>query len=205
MTGLVVTQPLFKPRCPFCRKSLDLAALVAGPQVCPHCAKPFEATPFGPRSAAADEPATPVHAVPGGANPCAYHPGNAAVDHCDRCGVVMCGLCRIDLQDRQLCAPCFDRLAAGKELRLHKTRGADFRGLAWLSVLGSMTFYLAPILGPAAIVFGILGLRERRREGGDGPGLVSSGVAIGCGSLVTLGGLFFLFAMVALIAAGGKT
>lgn len=200
MTGLVVTQAPRKPRCPHCRKVLDLNGLAAGPQVCPSCSKPFEGTPFSPKVVAGDAPAISLHAVPGGANPCAYHPNNAALGHCDRCGVVMCGLCRIDLEDRQLCAPCFDRLTVGKELRLHKTRGADFRGLAWLSVLGSMLFYFAPILGPAAIVFGVLGLRERQREGGDGPGLVSSGLAIGCGVLVCLAGLFFVISLFTVFA-----
>lgn len=202
MTGLVVHQPLFKPRCPYCRTVVDTAAVVAGPQACSHCGKDYQATAFALAPPPAERAPLGLAEVPGATTPCAYHPGNAALAHCGRCGVVMCDLCRIDLVDRQLCAPCFDRLAESKELRLHQNRAPDFRGLAWLSVLGSFTFYCAPILGPAAIVFGILGLRERRRAGGDGPGVVSSVLAIGCGAVVLVGGLFFVGLLATAIVAG---
>lgn len=42
--------------------------------------------------------------------PCAYHPGNAAVGVCERCGDFMCQLCTTTVEGRHYCPRCFDLL-----------------------------------------------------------------------------------------------
>ncbi|MDD5707820.1 MAG: B-box zinc finger protein [Kiritimatiellae bacterium] len=63
---------------------------------------------------------TSVRAVPGDAT-CFNHPDKQASSVCDACGRLLCGLCRIDFNERIVCAACLNR-----ERQLVRKRGKGF-------------------------------------------------------------------------------
>ncbi|HEY0782717.1 MAG TPA: hypothetical protein VGE98_09700 [Thermoanaerobaculia bacterium] len=165
------------PTCPHCAAPLDPAALAVGEQICPSCRRPFVAQPFAPpelvRQAAAS-----LAAGPAGAVPCARHAGNAAVAACQRCGVFMCALCRVDIDGQELCPDCFDRLAAEGALPSARSQLRNFRGIALSLGIGGCLFYCFGLMtGPLSIYFAIRALRQRR-ELGEQEGLPSIVVSI---------------------------
>lgn len=107
---------------------------------------------------------------PDGATPCADHPGNAAVTECARCGLFMCGLCRIDADGQALCPACFERLSKEGALASARTSYRDFRGIgAKLAAVGLIIIFLGPLCGPAAI-FCAWKARQQKIEWGDEDG-----------------------------------
>jgi hypothetical protein len=122
---------------------------------------------------------------PGGAFACPAHRGNAAVASCERCGVFVCGLCRIDLEGQPFCPACFDRVVAGGEQVLTRNRFRDFEALGWLlSLAGLLCTCTGVVTGPAA-VFCALKARRQRLAWGDAAhnGRLLLGVALGLASL----------------------
>ena len=94
---------------------MDPGAILSNPVSCPICLREFEAVLFDPPVPDVAVPRV-AEAGPEGANPCGHHPGNVAADHCTRCGVFMCALCRIETDGRVLCPPCFERLLDAGQL-----------------------------------------------------------------------------------------
>jgi hypothetical protein len=151
------------PVCPHCNAPLLVETMSAGPQQCVACLRAFEATPLSP-------PETRVAVVelaqagPGGAVPCAQHPGNAAVANCGRCGVFMCGLCKVQIDGQELCPPCFDRLAAEGALPSARGHLRNYRGIALLVGFAGCWFYFLGLLtGPVTLYFAVQAQRQRRR------------------------------------------
>ena len=172
------------PACPRCRESLDLAVLLSGRQWCPRCGLEFEAVRFEP-------PAREVRVLGAAAGQgdeafaCPAHRGNAAVATCERCGVFLCGLCRIGVGEQELCPACFDRVAAGGEAVLVQNRLRDFEAMGWLlAVSGLLCSFAGVVTGPAAVVCAIKA-RRQRLAWGDAPrnGRLLAGVALGVASL----------------------
>ena len=136
---------------------------------------------------------------PGGSTACAQHRGNAAVANCERCGVFMCALCRIDSDGLALCPGCFDRLSAEGQLPSARVSYRDYgRMSGTLAVLGIVLSFVAIVAGPAAVYYGIKGLRQKR-EMGETEGRVGVWLAIVLGALEGAGWLV----IVALIVKGG--
>ena len=156
----------FGPACPHCNKTLDLAALRDGPEVCPFCETDFEATLFQPplRSPAVLQIA---QAGPEGASACANHARNAAVASCDRCGLFICSLCLMDDGQAHYFPPCLDRLIAAGGLAGARTRFRDYARLAGLFALIGLllSFVLGLPLGFLSIYYAIRGMRNRDRVG----------------------------------------
>ena len=128
--------------------------------------------------------------------PCATHSGNAAEAVCSRCGRLMCGLCRVDSDQRILCIPCFERLAAEGALPSAVTKITDhlIRGRTY-ALASVLLWPFAMVLGPAALYMNVMALRERLRAG-ETDGRV---MAVLCILLSLLGsglGAFMVWAMV---------
>ncbi|HXO42937.1 MAG TPA: hypothetical protein VN999_15920 [Thermoanaerobaculia bacterium] len=179
------------PACPHCGAPLLVELMAAGEQRCVACTRPFEAVPFSPpvvrvvvRSVA--------EAGPDGAVACALHPGNAAVANCSRCGVFMCGLCRVQIDGRELCPACFDRLAAEGALPSARSHFRNYRGLALLMSLGGcMTYTFGVLTGPVTIYFAIQAQRQRRRLQ-ESDGRLAVIFAMTLGVMQIAGGLWIL-------------
>ncbi len=137
---------------------------------------------------------------------CANHPQVEARGTCASCGRPYCADCLVDLLGQGLCGPCRDvRLAGmqGSSLgpqrpetwsdRVIPTRNPPALTGYYLGIFG-----LAPCLGlalsPAALVLGLLGLRQVRLYP-ELPGRVHAIIAVVLGALGTLahwGTLVFL-------------
>ena len=150
------------PACPRCGRALDPFALPSGPTRCPSCYGEFEATRFEPPAPALRITRTDT-AGPNGATACPQHPRNAAVGHCERCGILTCALCQIQADHMLLCPACFERLS--DEGALASTR-VSFRDHGRLSVtlalLGMVMCFVGIATGPAAIYYGIRAYQQRQ-------------------------------------------
>ena len=153
------------PCCPRCRKALDPAGVRSGRTTCPSCGGEFEAVRFDP------PPPRPLvralaEAGPDGSAGCAAHPGNAAASHCERCGVFMCDLCRIDTDGMALCPACFDRLCAEGALASSRTAFRDYGRMGMQLLAAGVLFWIgATPLGLGAVYAGVQGLRQKSRIG----------------------------------------
>jgi hypothetical protein len=182
------------PACPHCGAPLLVELVVAGEQSCVACTRRFEAMPFSPPAVRVVVQSV-AEAGPAGAVACGQHPGNAAVANCSRCGVFMCGLCRVQIDGRELCPACFDRLAAEGALPSARSHVRNYRGLAVLMGLGGCWMYFLGLLtGPVTIYFAIQAQRQRRRlQESDGQLAVAAAFVLGV--LQIVGGLWILVAL----------
>jgi hypothetical protein len=191
------------PACPHCKAPLLVETMAAGPQRCIACLRTFEATPLSPpeKRVAVLELA---QAGPGGAVPCAQHPGNAADANCGRCGVFMCGLCKLQIDGQELCPACFDRLAAEGALPSARGRVRNYRGIALLVGFAGCWFYFLGLLtGPLTLYFAVQAQRQRRRlQESDGLGTVVLASLLGLGQIAT--SIFLLGVLVSSVAKGGS-
>ncbi len=151
------------PVCPKCGAALDPQMLTSEDQVCQECLHPFVMTLFTPA-----ERRVAVRrleeAGPEGAVPCAVHAGNAAVGNCTRCGVFQCALCRIAIDDQELCPGCFDRLTSERALSSARAVVRDFRSLALFTGLAGLLLVCFGLLtGPLTLFFAFKASQQRRR------------------------------------------
>jgi hypothetical protein len=153
--------------CPHCGAPLGATHLVSGPQICPACGGRFEAQRFDPPPPDARVPrVSPL--APEGSFACAVHGGNEAVGHCERCGLIVCALCRVPIEDQSLCPACFERLAGQAEHpALRHVWRDDLRVAGGIALLGWLftVFSAGLILGPTTLYFAVRGWRRRRAAG----------------------------------------
>jgi hypothetical protein len=183
------------PSCPHCGADLDLERLTAGAARCRSCHREFEAVRFTPpeRDAGVKRLAD---AGPVAETACAQHPLNATETNCQRCGVMMCGLCRIDADERVLCPACFDRLAAEGALASTRTTFRDYgRQASTLALAGLLFFWAGILFGPAVIYCSVRSLKQLREMGEVG-GRLRSVLALVVGLAETGFGAFILWSMV---------
>ena len=177
--------------CPRCGAPLPEVAFRPVIERCGRCDRDFEVLAFAPQVPVAGAPALAA-AGPVEATACARHPHNAAIANCARCGVFMCGLCRIDLDGHELCPTCFDRLTTEGQVATTRTSFLDASGLALALALLSFLFScFAVVTGPVAIGLAIVGLRQKkawREVGGRGQAIA----AIVLGSLLIVLGVALL-------------
>lgn len=149
---MAIPRPAYAgPQCPRCRAPLP-EELHDGANVCLSCLGDFEARVFHPpqRSARVLQLA---HSGPEGAVSCANHARNAAVAACDRCGLLICSLCQLEVESGKLCPSCFERLSQG-EGDTTRTRFRDYGSLAGVWAFVGLLFS-ALLLG---IPLGLLSL-----------------------------------------------
>lgn len=151
------------PQCPRCRASLAEAKLYDGANICPTCLGDFDARIFDPprRSARVLQLA---HSGPEGGVSCANHARNAAVAACDRCGLLICSLCQLDVESAKLCPSCFERLSQDGGSDVTRTRFRDYGSLgaiwAFAGLFLSFAFMGIP-LGIIAIYYCTRAFRHR--------------------------------------------
>jgi hypothetical protein len=179
------------PACPSCGGELKIAAMRDGVQACPKCALAFEAHVFHPpqRSARVLQLA---QMGPQGSAACANHARNAAVANCERCGLFICSLCEIELENGKFCPSCFERLSADGTVQSGKTRIRDYGMLAAASAaLGLLFSAFAGI--PCGVLTLYYAFKGRRSE--DAPITTTTFViALFFGVVDTLIGIGFLAA-----------
>src|SRR5258708_24129748 len=181
------------PACPRCRTPLALAEASAGPNNCPQCGGEFEARVFRPASRR-------LHVVqlaqsgPEAAGACANHPRNAAVSTCMRCGIFICSLCELDVDDAKYCPACFERLAQEGSIPRARVRFRDYGSLAIVASFVGLLFSIILLglpLGVLTLYYVYKGFRTPRVSGAPLTGLVIAAILalidLGLGSLVLVG------------------
>jgi len=178
--------------CPRCGQPLDHASIGSGREVCRHCGGAFQAARFDPPVVA---PRAAPLSVATGATTCANHPANLAETGCERCGVFMCSLCRIDIDGLVLCPSCFDRLSAEGALPSAQTKLRDYGRQASVYALGGiLLWFFAVVFGPLAVYFGARSLGQIRAQN-ESEGRLRAWLSIVVGVLETGGSLWLLSAL----------
>lgn len=160
---MAIPRPAYVGRqCPRCRAALP-EELHDGANVCLTCLGDFEARIFRPpqRSARVLQLA---HSGPEGGVSCANHARNAAVAACDRCGLLICSLCQLDVEGGKLCPSCFERLSQEETSDTTRTRFRDYGSLAGIWAFAGLifsAFLLGIPLGIISIYYAIKALRHR--------------------------------------------
>jgi hypothetical protein len=190
------------PSCPRC--AAPLARLPTGVTRCGACQGEFEAI-----SLEAPPPAVAVERIadagPDAGAACPAHAGNLAVDHCGRCGLLVCGLCRIELGADRLCPSCFDRLRASNALPAVRSRWPDYATrAATLVALGMFICYFMPFTGGAGLYYGVRALKQKK-EWGDVGGRARIWLIMGVAALQVLAlvGVLVAFAL-AIVGAAAR-
>lgn len=152
--------------CPQCGVPISRRDRALGGESCLACHHPFEAVFFDPPPIPSRIPRL-QEAGPEGGHPCAAHGENLAVTHCSRCGVFMCSLCRVEIEDIELCPACYQRQRLAGELIPLRLESTDYGRYAL--ILGILAIFpltaLGFALGPAAVFFASKGLKESQELG----------------------------------------
>jgi hypothetical protein len=182
--------------CPLCGTRIPQVRMQSGDQACTGCRGEYEAFAFTPpvRKARVKHVA---ESGPDGATACARHERNAAVANCERCGNFMCSLCRIDTDGMALCPPCFERLsdegALANSVKTFKNYGGIAASLA-IGGLFTVWMFIGVLFGPAAVVYAVKGMKQRRLSG-ESDGLVGLWLSLILGVLVTAIGIVYIAAI----------
>jgi ribosomal protein L37AE/L43A len=198
-TTRLQVQPFDGPTCPRCNARLMADWIRTGIVRCPDCNGDFEATAFKP-------PSRELHVEhvlatgPIEANACANHAKNAAVTACQRCGLLICALCDMNVGTGSYCPACFDRLRSENALQGATTRYRDYASMARISAIaGLLLLFLGAPFGAASLYYASKGFKQLRAEGRSIVGLV---IVVVFAFLETLGGLAFILLMIYGLAKG---
>jgi len=177
------------PECPRCHSRLTADWIRTGIVRCPDCNRDFESTAFTPptRRLRVEHVATgPVEA-----NACANHGRNAAVTSCQRCGLLICALCDMNVGAGSYCPLCFDRVRAEGSVPGLAGKTRDYGAMARVSAIAGFLFlfmFIAPVLGIMALVYQAKG-RKQQRARGDKPWTVGAVVLMAFAILEIAGGV----------------
>lgn len=98
---------------------------------------------------------------------CFYHPTKKAAVPCDACGRFLCSVCSIEMEGRQLCAPCIESGAAKGNLPRLKREHVHYDEVALVvAILPALFIWPTLVTAPIAIY---LVLRHWRRPLSAGP------------------------------------
>lgn len=179
--------------CPHCAYRTERRRVSFGENACDRCQHSFEAFCFEPPPRSLTVQA--LDEAGPGATACAQHQGNLATGHCARCGVFICGVCRIEADRQGHCPACFERLLEEDVLGTARRVYTDYGSLgALFAVLGLLTWIFGMALGPAAIHYSLKGLGQRDALGETGTRLALWGWLF-LGVFDFLAGAGFLFAL----------
>jgi hypothetical protein len=178
------------PQCPRCSAPLQTEAVRSGTNYCLTCSGEFEATTFHPPERPVAAVAEVIASGPEGASSCANHARNAAVTSCQRCGLLICSLCDMNIGEGSFCPPCFERVRSEGALRTAVTRYRDYAGMSRICFLfGLLCFWVSPLVVPLGLYLGTKAVRQRRDEGRSATGVILFNIF---GVLELAGGLFMI-------------
>jgi hypothetical protein len=107
---------------------------------CPRCRQPIY-----------EKKQTPRRAATGTSDPvCALHPMNQSVGPCQRCGILLCGVCRARWHDQILCLPCVQASLESREAGPEEFRSVRRQSL--LSFLLALGGWMLLLVGAALLL-----------------------------------------------------
>lgn len=172
-----------KGACPYCRVSIEVDETKES-QLCPSCGRTSETA----RSRGPDTVAPEAR--------CAKHPNNPARRHCARCGDNLCEVCSTYADTHYVCVRCFEYREEAGELRsVRDGFTLPTYGLVTgiLAATTSWACCLGYLLGPSAIVLGIVSLSQiRKKRALPGRGKAIAGIILGTIGILTVVGWIVL-------------
>ena len=150
------------PTCPRCYAKLTADWIRTGIVRCPDCGRDFEATAFTPPVRRL-RVAQVASSGPVEANACANHARNAAVTSCQRCGLLICALCDMNVGSGSYCPSCFDRLRAEGAEPAVATRTRDYRAMARVCAFAGF-FFMFAFVGPLFAILSLVYLSRARKQ-----------------------------------------
>jgi hypothetical protein len=168
-----------KPCCPICGRIYKPGQLHSGEMLCTSCKGTFQAVLFTPPpesiairriegSATATESAAIVENPDGSPvdvvaeAPCAKHHGNLAEGICDRCGIFICSLCRIELGGKGFCPECLERILQTGSDGFQPERTPYNRGIARICAVTGLLPFFGLFMGPVAVFFILKAIKQWR-------------------------------------------
>lgn len=154
------------PECPRCGARLTSDWIRTGIVRCPDCNRDFESTAFSPpaRRLRVEHVGTgPVEA-----NACANHSRNAAVTSCQRCGLLICALCDMNVGAGSYCPLCFERIRADGSIPGLAGKTRDYGAMARISATAGFFFlflFIGPVFGILTLVYQAKGRKQQRARG----------------------------------------
>jgi hypothetical protein len=143
--------------CPNCHTLQPAANINTGRlHPCPGCGDPIRADAFNAFVRPADVGLAAEDTLVDTGAECFNHPGKPALSTCDVCGRMLCGLCRIDWDDRYLCLQC---LKVGRDK--HKLASMQHQRILNDSIALHLAFWPMPtvfltwLTAPAALFFAV--------------------------------------------------
>lgn len=178
--------------CPRCNRALN-PPLARGEARCAGCGTTFELELFAPPRRAFTRQLR-IEETTGARPVCGNHARNVATESCSRCGMFICDVCAITADGAIFCPACYERLSAEGALEATKTKFRDVSGIALtLAVGGIFVWFLMPLFGLGAVVYGIRAIRQNRQlQTGSGCAIT---FAIVLGLLEIGAGAFFVIAL----------
>ncbi|MCK5591447.1 MAG: hypothetical protein KAI72_05780, partial [Candidatus Pacebacteria bacterium] len=106
--------------CPHCKREIDVDH--SGNTICHICKHVFDAFIFSPVNKEVVVAAAAAMSIEGKKDAkCYMHPENRADHVCERCGSFICPVCLVEIEKKNLCPKCFDRMEDEGTLKTTKT------------------------------------------------------------------------------------
>ncbi len=155
-----MTATLFSLDCPKCGDPISPTACNTGEMTpCGRCGTRYQALVFPAILRTFEMPAAGAGVIQAEESSCYYHSAKKAVTVCESCGVFLCALCDVSLNNQHLCPKCIEKgKAKGRMKHLENQRilydDMALR-LALYPVLLVITVYFTFMTAPAALFIAI--------------------------------------------------
>jgi uncharacterized paraquat-inducible protein A len=177
------------PQCPRCGVTLTADWIRSGAITCPYCSRAFEATAFTPPPRKQAITAEVVTVGPEGASSCANHARNAATAACQRCGLLICALCDMNVGAGSYCPACFERVRSEGTLQAAARRYRDYALMGRTSALVGLLFSFLFLGLPFGVMAVYCSVKARKQLREQGRSLAGATVVMIFGILEIVGGI----------------
>lgn len=141
--------------CPNCKTIQPVENINSGQlEPCPACRVPLRLDVFNAFLHSGDTGAAADSVFEQGQAECYYHPGKLAVAPCSSCGRLLCPVCRVEMDGRDLCMSCLQSGRDKQKISALQNKHTLYDSVAInLSFWGALMVITMPLTAPAAIYF----------------------------------------------------
>jgi len=141
--------------CPNCKTIQPVGSINTGSlNACPACHTPLRIDVFNAFLRSGEEGETAETVLEQGQAECYQHPGKLAVAPCSVCGRLLCPVCRVEMDGRDLCMSCLQSGRDKRKISTLQNKCILYDSIAInLSTWPAMMVFPMPLTAPAAIYF----------------------------------------------------
>lgn len=144
-------------KCEYCQGVFPLEKFLGGgePIPCPACGKRLLFEIF-PAILSAHKKGEKAEAILESAHAsCFHHPDKAASAICDECGIYLCSLCDLEVENRHLCSSCLKK--SKEKIKSLKADAVLYDDIVLaVAAVSTLVFYFAVITAPFVIIYSIM-------------------------------------------------